>query len=111
MSSVPQKREQTPDLYQSAVEVAFGHAGAQMAAEAGAAGGVCEIEDELTERDKRMLAIGTLTGAAAAIARSRYPFEGMDHMLERADLVTARGREVNTLDREQRPIFVAAEGT
>jgi|GEM_PF-6611680 len=100
-----QKREQTVDLYQCAIAIAFGHDGAQMASETGAAGSVEAIDDELTERDKRMLAIGTLGGAAAAIARARYPFEDTGYTLERADLVMDHARERSTLDRERRPIF------
>jgi len=104
MPGQAQKREQTPDLYQSAVEVAFGHDGAQMAAEAAAAGSVADADD-LTDRDKQMLAVGTMIGAAAAIARSRYPYEHTGNTLERADLVGEHGRRVCALDRERRPIF------
>lgn len=104
MSSPEQKREQTPDLYQSAREVAFGHDGVQMAAEAAAAGGAENIGD-LSDRDRQMLAVGTLAGAAGAIARTRYPYEDPQHSLERADLVCDHAREVSAKDRERRPIL------
>jgi len=106
MSSPAQKREGTPDLYQSAREVAFGHDGVQLAAEAGAAGCASDT-DQLSERDKRMLAIGTLAGAAGAIARSRYPYEDPQHSLERADLACDHARAVNARGRDDQPLFEA----
>ncbi len=105
MSGVTQEREQAGDLYRSASAVSFSEDGVVAAAEAGAAGDVGEIDVRLSDRDKRMLAIGTLIGAAGAIARVRYPYEGMSAMLERADAVAEHARRVNARDRKGEPLF------
>lgn len=110
MATLEEKREATPDLYQSAREVAFGHVGAEMAAHTGAAGSVVAIDDKLTDRDKRMLSIGTLAGAAAAIARTRFPYEHEQDTLERADGVLELARSVDARDRHHQPLFVDEEG-
>ncbi len=104
MSSVGERKAGAPDLFQSAYEVAFGSIEGILAAHAGAAGSVVDT-DQLSDRDKRMLAIGTLTGAAAAIARARFPFEGSTETLERADAALEHAREVEARGDEQRRLF------
>lgn len=105
MATLADRRSQTPDLYDSAYEVAFGESmSCELAAHAGAAGSVADT-DQLTERDKRMLSIGTLAGAAAAVARSHYPFEAGAETLKRADLAMEHARAIGAKDRAGRLLF------
>lgn len=109
MATVAERKAHGPDLFQAAHEVACGSMDAELAAQAGAAGSVADT-DELSARDKRMLAIGTLTGAAAAIARARFPFESSTETLERADAAVEYACEVEAKDRDGRPLFVDEGG-
>lgn len=105
MAPLAEKRAGAPDLFQSAHEVAAGESiDAELAAHAAAAGGVMEA-DQLSARDKRMLAIGALTGAAAAIARFRFPFDSGTDTLERTDAALDHARSVGAVDREGRRLF------
>jgi hypothetical protein len=81
------RRERAASLYTSAKAVAFGGDGAVKAAQSAAAGSVSAIDDQLTERDKRMLAIGTLAGAGWSIARACFPQEDGQGLLDRTDLM------------------------
>jgi hypothetical protein len=109
VAALEQKKEGAPDLYRSAHEVAFGAIAAEIAAQAEAAGRVADIHDKLSERDRRMLSIGTLAGAAAAIARSRFPFETEDEALERVDLAVEYARSVEAKDGVGNLLFVNEE--
>ena len=113
MATVDTKREQASELYADAWRVAFGHDGAVVTAQDSASGQLGAYDDadveELTDRDKRMLAIGTLAGAAAAVSRATYPFEDGQESLERADLLLEYAASVGCRDRESQPLFERSE--
>jgi hypothetical protein len=109
MATLAEKRAEGPDLFRAAFEVAFGPTGAELAALASAAGNV-EAADELSPDQRRMLSIGTLSGAAAAIAMARHPFDHPQDALERTDAALDHAREVEARNREGQPLFEKAGG-
>lgn len=91
MTILEEMKEQAPGMLGGALQMAFGNDGAALAAEAAAAGSVEAIDDTLSERDRRMLAIGTLAGVARTMARVTFPFD--------------EARRVVAKDREGNPLF------
>jgi hypothetical protein len=97
MATLQERREQTPDLYWTAIAVAFGDVDAVTAARVSCAGSV-EAANDLSERDRQLLAIGALAGAGAAIACARFPFETPDDTLERTDILMDYAASVGCCD-------------
>lgn len=92
-------------LLQAAWNVALGHDGVVMAAESAAAGSVAATDD-LSDRERTLLAVGCLAGAGGAIARYEHPFEDGNSSVERVDWMLDLARAKDIPGRElSSPIF------
>lgn len=92
-TKLDQLRRDALDLSAKSYEAAFGEHGVILAAEAGATGSVNSAAEHLSARDRALLGVGCLAGAAGAMSRIAFPFdESPEETLTRVDFALELAR-------------------